>query len=76
MIVESGVHQLSDGSWIEAGKVVVGMGWKEVLYEHVFDDIPVAVSQVTTQSRKKAYNTRQRYVVEDSFEVKMQAEEN
>jgi hypothetical protein len=44
MIVEQGAHQLSDGKWIEAGKVVVGLGWKEVLFEHVFDDLPVAVS--------------------------------
>ena len=67
---------MKDGTWIEAGKLVAGMKWNVVYFEHVFDDIPVAVSQVTTQSRKKAYNTRQRYVVEDSFEVKMQAEEN
>ena len=67
---------MKDGTWIEAGKLVAGMKWNVVYFEHVFDDIPVAVSQVTTQSRKKAYNTRQRYVVEDSFEVKMQAAEN
>jgi hypothetical protein len=44
MIVEEGSHQLSDGSWIEAGKLVVGYGWNEVFYNHTFDEIPVVVS--------------------------------
>jgi hypothetical protein len=32
MIVEEGVHQLKDGTWVEAGKIVGGSEWNNVKF--------------------------------------------
>ena len=36
MIVEKGVHQLIDGTWLEAGKSTADKYWGKVYYTHKF----------------------------------------
>jgi hypothetical protein len=44
MIVEEGEHQLNDGTWIEAGKAVVGSEWVDVKFDADFTKKPVVFS--------------------------------
>jgi hypothetical protein len=67
MIVEEGVHQLSDGTFIEAGKVMVYNKWLKVDFEAEFKRAPNVFSQITSQYKTKPYNTRQRYITDNGF---------
>jgi hypothetical protein len=75
MIVEDGVHQLSDGTFIEAGKTMVNKKWVKVQFDADFKRAPNVFTQITTQYKTKPYNTRQRYITDNGFQVVMQSEE-
>jgi len=75
MIVEDGVHQLSDGTFVEAGKVMVYKKWLKVDFEADFKRAPNVFTQITSQYKYKPYNTRQRYITDNGFQVVLQAEE-
>jgi hypothetical protein len=75
MIVEDGVHQLSDGTFVEAGKTIVKNKWVKIDFEAEFKRAPNVFTQITSQYKTKPYNTRQRYISNDGFQVIMQAEE-
>jgi hypothetical protein len=48
MIVEDGVHQLSDGTFIEAGKTMVNKKWVKVQFDADFKRAPNVFTQITT----------------------------
>jgi len=50
MVVESGAHQLPDGSWVVAGKSAAGSKWKRVNFKHEYDrkERPVVFTQITS----------------------------
>lgn len=50
MVVEEGTHELSDGTWIEAGKTFGGKKWQGVEFAAPFEKAPIVISQITTQS--------------------------
>jgi hypothetical protein len=67
MIVEEGVHQLNDGTFIEAGKTMVYNRWAKVEFDAEFKRAPNVFSQITSQYKNKPYNTRQRYITDNGF---------
>jgi hypothetical protein len=44
MVVEEGTHELSDGTWIEAGKTMGGKKWSNVELEAPFEKAPIIIS--------------------------------
>ncbi len=76
MVVEQGVHTLKDGSIIEASLTTSTAEFTKVSFTGTFEDAPVVVSQLTTQWKPKAYNTRQKGITNKSFKVKIQCEES
>jgi ribonuclease HI len=75
MVVEQGVHTLQDGSIIEASTTTANAEFSKISFTGTFEDAPVVISQITTQWKPKAYNTRQKYITNKSFKVRMQCEE-
>jgi len=61
MIVERGTHELSDGTWIEAGSIPVDGEWRKVHLEHEFVK-PVVLTQISSQKVRKTYINRIRQV--------------
>jgi hypothetical protein len=49
IIVEEGVHNLQDGTVIQAGKTIVGASRKSVKFDKKFTKRPVVLTQITTQ---------------------------
>lgn len=49
MVVERGIHELSDGTWIEAGHAQkIKKRWTRVKFEHKFTETPVVLTQIST----------------------------
>jgi hypothetical protein len=48
MIVEAGLHQLKDGSWIEAGVTKTGPKFTNVKFSKALPGTPVVIPQITT----------------------------
>ena len=76
VVVESGVHTLSDGTTIAAGiNSGVDHKWKSVEFGHEFESVPVVLSQSTTFAGGDTIVTRQRNATVSGFSVKVQEEE-
>ena len=76
VVVESGVHTLSDGTTIAAGiHSEVDHRWKSVDFGHQFDATPVVLSQATTFAGGDTIVTRQRNATPAGFSLKVQEEE-
>jgi PKD repeat protein len=78
LVMERGRHQLPDGAWVEAGRLVTGAtntfvarSFSEPLYEP-----PVVFATVTTVNEADAVTTRLRKVTVKGFEVGMQEQES
>jgi len=44
MIVEEGTHELSDGTWVEAGITNGGKKWSNVEFNAPFEKAPIVLS--------------------------------
>ena len=76
VVVESGVHTLSDGTVIAAGSNSgVNHRWEGVDFGHEFDAAPIVLSQATTFAGGDTIVTRQRDVSSTGFSVRLQEEE-
>lgn len=76
MVVERGHHTLADGTVVEAQKTSAGGEFAKVSFSAKFENAPILLSQVSTQWKAKAYNTRVKYITDDSFSLKIQSAEN
>ena len=76
MVVEAGLHTLSDGRLLHAGAMSVsGNGWSTGVFANAFESQPVVLSQVGTANDPAAVTTRLRNVSLTSFEVQLEEEE-
>jgi PKD repeat protein len=77
VVLERGVRQLPDGSWIEAGQIEVdGDGvWELGLFDAPFSSAPVVLASVATVNGTNAVTTRLRDIDVAGFEALLQAQE-
>lgn len=75
MVVESGTHELSDGTRVEAGTTTGNHQFTDVSFDHMFDLAPVSFSQCQTYNGPHPVVTRNRNVSNDGFETRLQEEE-
>ena len=75
VVVESGVHTLSDGTVIAAGVRSTGTAWQSLGFGHEFDTTPVVFSQSLTELESDAVVTRQRDITSSGFSLRLQEEE-
>jgi PKD repeat protein len=78
LVMERGRHELPDGAWVDAGRLVtsatgtfVARSFSQPLYE-----TPVVFATVTTVNEADAVTTRLRKVTVKGFEVGMQEQES
>ncbi|MBN1621301.1 MAG: hypothetical protein JW871_01770 [Endomicrobiales bacterium] len=76
VVLESGKHVLCNDSAIEVGKADVDHNWKKVSFENMFPGYPVVITRCQTYNASSEVVTRQKNVLMDSFEVKVQEEES
>ena len=75
VVLESGIHVLSDRTQIEVGVVETDHSWKNVLFSNTFATNPATFSQSQTINGVQAVITRQRNATRAGFEVRLQEEE-
>lgn len=76
VVVESGVHTLSDGTTLAAGvQSGIDHRWGTVDFGHTFDATPVILSQASSFLGGDTIVTRQRNATSTGFQVKVQEEE-
>jgi hypothetical protein len=75
VVLESGIHNLPDGTQIEAGVVQSNHLWVNALLSSPFTSSPVILSQSQTTNGGQAVITRQRNITSTGFEVRLQEEE-
>ena len=81
LVVERGSHVLLGGLKLEAGTIEVGTKFKAVRFEHIYDNKPIVLSQVSSDLDPTAVISRQRDIKakgnEDSggFSIQLQEEE-
>ena len=75
IVVESGEHELEDGTKFIAGTTIATTDWKTVTFPVAFVEIPVIMPQLTNLKAKQALDVRVRNVSNEGFEVKVQGEE-
>jgi hypothetical protein len=75
VVLESGIHNLPDGTQIEAGVIQSDHLWVNVLLSSPFSAVPVILSQSQTTNGGQAVITRQRNITSTDFEVRLQEEE-
>ena len=77
VVMESGVHELADGTIIEAGnKTNVNHRWGNFDFEPgLFDSTPLVFTQATTVNEATAINTRARNIDTNGFQARLQEEQ-
>lgn len=79
LVLERGVHTLSDGTVLEVGTIDTGklyvQGFEQLSYSDAFDDRPAVFSQVQTFNGTDWVVSRQRNVDAAGFEMTLQEEE-
>ena len=75
MVLEAGIHTLSDGTKIEAGTSTVNHSWSSLTFDSSFSATPVVLSQTTTANDGAAVTTRMRNVSSSGFQVQLEEEE-
>jgi len=77
VVLERGVHQLPDGTWIEAGQTVADgdESWELGLFDAPFSSSPVVLASVATVNGTNAVTTRLRDIDIAGFQARLQAEE-
>lgn len=76
MVVESGLHTLSNGKQIAAGTASVGTGLVTVNLPAEINGIPIIFAEVQTENEAQAVAVRVRNVTNSSFQMQLQEEEN
>jgi PKD repeat protein len=77
LVVERGVHQLDNGTWIEAGTIETGNteAFAAVGFIAPFSAAPVVISSVNSTNESDAVTVRLRNVDTESFEILLQEQE-
>ncbi len=75
LVIEEGLHTLSDGRDLEAGLVSTNHRWKTVKLDQYFESAPVVISVAQTAKGSDPIVTRQDDVRPGSFRVKLEEEE-
>jgi hypothetical protein len=79
IVVESGDHELMDGTRVTAGKTVIEQmsagAWTSVVFSTACSNAPVVLSQVMSANDPAAANTRQTAITATGFDVKLQEEQ-
>lgn len=75
LVVESGIHTMSDGTVIAAGVTETGTAWQSLGFGHEFNNTPIVFSQPLTETESDAIVTRQRDVRTSDFSLRLQEEE-
>ncbi len=77
LAMESGRHQLADGSLVEAGRIQTGAtnAFVATAFEARFEVTPVVLTAVTSVNEGEAVTTRVRNIDRDGFEVGLREQE-
>ncbi len=77
LAMESGRHELADGSQVEAGRLHTGAtnAFVPAAFESPFEVTPVVLAAVTSVNEGEAVTTRVRNIDPDGFEVSLQEQE-
>ncbi|NLS93660.1 MAG: cadherin-like domain-containing protein [Planctomycetaceae bacterium] len=75
LVVEEGVHPLSDDAQFVAGYASSNQDWTTITFPSTFEEQPVVLSQVQTRSGSSAVVTRHRSATATGFQVRLQEEE-
>ncbi len=75
VVLEQGVHTLTNGQTIDVGTVDTDENWITVPYAASFNAAPATISHCQTYNAGQAVITREQNVSNSSFEVKLQEEE-
>ena len=75
VVLESGIHNLPDGTQLEAGVVQANHLWVSALLSLPLNSRPVIISQSQTANGEQAVITRQRNITSTGFDVRLQEEE-
>ncbi len=73
LAMESGRHELADGSLVEAGRIQTGA--TNAFVPTAFNDTPVVLTAVTSVNEGEAVTTRVGNIDSDGFEVSLQEQE-
>ncbi len=76
IVLEKGQHTLPGGKIIIAGSASIGVAFTEIALGTTLSLKPVVISSVTTNNDDITVTTRQKAIDTDSFEVRLQEEEN
>lgn len=76
MVVEQGEHTLSNGKKLTAGRAHIGTDWKTVYLNNRFSVAPIILAETVTYNESDPVTLRIRNVKANSFEIKLQEEEN
>ena len=76
MVVEAGIHTLSDGRTLQAGSLTAsGNGWNDIFFADAFVNQPVVMSQVGSANDVAAVTARLRNVSLTDFDMQLEEEE-
>lgn len=79
MVLEAGVWQLSDGTVVEVGKINtaagVGDSWANISYNGQFDNTPVVLTNIQSQSGADFMRTRQQNATSKGVAIALEKEE-
>lgn len=75
LVIEAGLHRLSDGRFLEAGTAEVGHDFATIPLAARFQAVPVILTQAQTSNEGSAVVTRQRGASTTGFEVRLQEEQ-
>ncbi len=75
VVVEAGVYQFPDGTYLEAGNISTDSNWSLEGLSAPFTASPVLIAQVATVNDSAAVVTRLRNISTTDFEIRLQGEE-
>ena len=76
LVLEAGVHELDDGTVIQAGVLdTVNQGLERANFSESFDVLPVVLAQVTTRNGGSTVTPRLQDVNRNGFSVKLQEQQ-
>ncbi len=75
LVVEAGNYNLDGGVLLEAGTSTVDDSWSEITFNNSFSNTPLLFSQVMSYNDDEAVVTRIKWIDNETFQLKVQAEE-
>ena len=76
IVMEKGTYTLDDGIKVEAGSFTGSSRFKKTILQQSYDNVPVILTQVTTDNDTSAVTGRTRNSGQNSFEYKLQEQES